>query len=350
MRIFVSYRSVNRAIVEVLISDLKDMEHEVWYDQELEGGQKWWDNILNQIYQCDLLIFAVTAQSLESRPCQFEYTYANALRKPIIPVMLESGINYNLLPIILQERQIVDYTRQDKAAFKTLSNAIKNLPAPLPLPDPLPEPPPVPISPLAPLKTQIDSPVLSYEEQVALVHQLKGYLNRPEYVSDARQLLVRLSDHQTLLASVLKDIQEVLASEPQTSPPGASSAGSSTALPTLESQKETPQEPVEWLQPGEEIKKELYVSLLTGAWTGKRMVVTSQRVLLAPGMLAVVNRETIEMLLQEITDIKKTMTRLMPTVEFRLKSGHHYTIMLDHGTGMPVGNRDELISLVKELM
>ncbi|MBZ0307211.1 MAG: toll/interleukin-1 receptor domain-containing protein, partial [Anaerolineae bacterium] len=72
MKIFVSYRSINRALVEGLISDLKDMEHEVWYDQELEGGQKWWDNILHQIRAAELLIFAMTPQSLESRPCQLE--------------------------------------------------------------------------------------------------------------------------------------------------------------------------------------------------------------------------------------------------------------------------------------
>ncbi|MBZ0306116.1 MAG: hypothetical protein K8I82_08625, partial [Anaerolineae bacterium] len=189
-------------------------------------------------------------------------------------------------------------------------------------------------SPLAPLKTQVDAPDLTYEAQVALVHQLKSYLTQPEYASDARSLLMRLSDHQSLLASVLKDIQSVLSAEPP------------VVNPSVEVKKELPPD---WLLPGEDIKKEMLVSLLTGAWTGKRLYITNRRVLLTPGVLAVLNRETIEFPLQEIVEIKKTLTRLMPTVEIRLKSGHQYTLMLDLGMGMPVGNRDELIQLLNTL-
>lgn len=210
MRIFVSYRSTDRAAVSQLVTDLADMGHEVWYDQELEGGQLWWQNILDNIHAADLLLFALTPRSLESYPCQLEYNYANSLRRHIIPVMLAEGVTYSLIPAVLQERQIVNYVKRDIEAYKMLATAIRRLPPTPPLPDPLPEAPPVPISPLAAAREHVTKPSLSYEEQVALLHQLKSYLGHEEYDSAARGVLERLSQHPTLFASVLRDIEIAL--------------------------------------------------------------------------------------------------------------------------------------------
>lgn len=210
MRIFVSYRSVNRALVNQLVDDLVDMGHDVWYDQELQGGQTWWDMILERLRWCDLLVFALTPQSVESYPCQLEYTYANKLKKTILPVQILDGVSYKLLPVLLQERQIVMYVERDIEAYKKLAAAIRALPPTHPLPDPLPDPPAVPISPLAPLKEIIDTPTLEFEQQVAVLHHLKGYLGNPEYDGDARLLLERLSQHAMLRASVLREIEAAL--------------------------------------------------------------------------------------------------------------------------------------------
>lgn len=210
MRIFVSYRSVNRALVNQLVDDLVDMGHDVWYDQELQGGQTWWDMILERLRWCDLLVFALTPQSVESYPCQLEYTYANKLKKTILPVQILDGVSYKLLPVLLQERQIVMYVERDIDAYKKLAAAIRALPPTHPLPDPLPDPPAVPISPLAPLKEIIDTPALEFEQQVAVLHHLKGYLGNPEYDGDARLLLERLSQHAMLRASVLREIEAAL--------------------------------------------------------------------------------------------------------------------------------------------
>ena len=60
MQIFISYSSKNRDLVRTLAADLKALGHDVWFDVELTGGQLWWDNILDQIRGCDLLIAALT--------------------------------------------------------------------------------------------------------------------------------------------------------------------------------------------------------------------------------------------------------------------------------------------------
>ena len=192
MKVFVSYSSQNRAAVKALVADLASLDHDAWFDQELSGGQVWWDTILSQIRACDLFIFAVTGHSIRSGPCKLEYTYAYELNKPILPVLLSEDVTVTLLPVILQERQFVSYINQDKAALLALNNAIRNTPPAPPLPHPLPNPPEVPISPLAALQAEIEKPALSYDEQVGLFHRIKDYVEDSEYYDGALLLMQEL--------------------------------------------------------------------------------------------------------------------------------------------------------------
>jgi len=399
VKIFVSYKSTDRHLVNQLVNDLTDMDHEVWYDQELQGGQNWWDNILENIRRSDLLVFALTPQSIDSYPCQLEYTYANALQKPILPVVLSEGINYNLLPVILQERQIVNYSKRDIDTYKKLASAIRSLPPTPPLPVPLPAPPAIPLSPLAPIRSAIDSPTLGYEQQVALVHQLKGYLNHPDYGSDARELLNRLSQHPTLFASVFREIQGVLtmpvsqpsaAPEPAEAPPVDKPAPA--AMPALSdlvadlfskkpepaaaptpAPEEAPAPPLPALElrPGETILKELDVSPHGGALLGlasglftyglttaataaarklyqRRLIVTDQRVVFMRNEHS--QAETIDIPFNQIAEIKKTMKMLDPAVLIRTKAGEQHEFSIIAAGGVGFGNREELITLIQRLM
>jgi hypothetical protein len=210
MNIFVSYSSQNRPAVKSLVADLVSLEHQVWFDQELSGGQVWWDTILDQIRACDLFIFALTAQAMKSEPCRLEYTYAYELNKPIVPVLLTNDVNIALLPVVLQERQFVNYINQDKAALLALNNAIRSTPPAPALPDPLPDAPGIPISPLAALQEEVLKPSLAYESQIALFHRIKGYIDDPQYHHDALILMKELEGHPALLAAVFKEINAYL--------------------------------------------------------------------------------------------------------------------------------------------
>ncbi len=210
MKIFISYSSQNRAAVKALVADLISLEHDVWFDQELSGGQVWWDTILSQIRACDLCIFAVTGHAIRSGPCKLEYTYAYELNKPILPVLLSEDVTITLLPVILQERQFVNYINQDKAALLALNNAIRNTPPAPPLPQVLPDPPDAPISPLAALQAEIEQPELSYDEQVGLFHRIKDHIDDPETHDAALLLMQELEQHPALLAAVFKEINTYL--------------------------------------------------------------------------------------------------------------------------------------------
>lgn len=226
MKLFVSYSSRDRDSVKNLAQDLesavKTLPHQsefgVWFDQELIGGHDWWNNIISAIYHCDLFIFALTPDSLESAPCKLEYTYASQLNKRILPILLSDGVNPGLLPAELQRLQFVDYRTADKPAYQRLLTSIVNLPAPQPPPDPLPTPPDAPVSPLAQIKAQLESPSLDLDTQLKLVFQLKQYLSEPDKAAGARELLQQLSHHSDVRAAIAQDIAVILGSTPPPAP------------------------------------------------------------------------------------------------------------------------------------
>ena len=47
--IFISYNRKNRDTAQRLSNDIESLGHDVWLDQELSGGQAWWDKILEMV-------------------------------------------------------------------------------------------------------------------------------------------------------------------------------------------------------------------------------------------------------------------------------------------------------------
>jgi hypothetical protein len=176
-RVFVSYSRNNLDAVSQLIKHMKDCGVEMWYDQALTGGQRWWDNILTNIRECDIFVFALSPESWDSEACKSELGYVVQLGKPIIPVLISDGININLLSPPLSEIQITDYRKRDMQAAFAVLKAI-NLAPPTPnLPEPLPTSPPVPVSYLSTLKDRIDcAEPLSPQEQITLLFELEEEL------------------------------------------------------------------------------------------------------------------------------------------------------------------------------
>jgi hypothetical protein len=158
-RVFVSYSRRNLEVVTQLIQDLNAVGVNTWHDQTLTGGQRWWDNILSNIRDCDIFVFALSPQSLDSEACKSELAYVAKLGKPILPVMIAEGVNVNLLSHPLAEIQVTDCRGSDKKAVLALMKSIFATDAAPPLPDPLPEPPPVPMSYISNLSERIESPL-----------------------------------------------------------------------------------------------------------------------------------------------------------------------------------------------
>ncbi len=58
------------------MTDVRALGHVVWLDEELSGGQVWWDEILAKIRECEALLFLVSPSSVESEACLLELHYA----------------------------------------------------------------------------------------------------------------------------------------------------------------------------------------------------------------------------------------------------------------------------------
>lgn len=210
-RVFVSYSRNNLATVTNLIQDLKAVGIEAWHDQTLTGGQRWWDNILAQIRNCEVFVFALSPEALDSEACKSELSYVSQLGKAILPVLVAEEVNLNLLSYPLNEIQVTDYRRRDKDAAFALVKAIYKASAPAPLPDPLPNPPPVPVSYLATLKERINtSDALDPQEQKALVFELEAGLREGRSLTEIRDLLLSLKRRDDLLAKVASMIDAAL--------------------------------------------------------------------------------------------------------------------------------------------
>jgi len=220
MKVFITYSRAQREPVNNLVEDLEKLSHSVWYDYDLRGGQSWWDNILANIRDCDVYVYAITTEALNSTACKREMKYAEALNKHALPVLIEKEVSIAMLPRYLSNIQFVDYTEShNKDSLIALINSLNNLPANPPLPDPLPDPPLIPISYLDQIKEKIESPSLSKDEQLGLVSDLKNRLADQEYKrTDVIDLFHMLRKRDDMLAFIAADIDTIIKADPVPSP------------------------------------------------------------------------------------------------------------------------------------
>jgi len=243
-RAFVSYSRTNLDVVTQLVQDLQAVGVQTWHDQTLTGGQRWWDNILANIRECDIFIFALSPESWASEACRGELAYVQHLSKAILPVLVADGINLNLLPAPLNEIQVADYRRCDKEAAFALVKSINTAPASPALPDPLPAPPPVPVSYLSNLKERIDSTApLGAQEQIGLIFELEAGLRDGRPPGELRDLLVSLRRRDDLLAKIATRIDEALATLDSTPPPPRNKVAHSAPPPMASHRAHLPSPP-----------------------------------------------------------------------------------------------------------
>jgi len=196
--------------VPQLIDDLRNSGVEnIWWDKELSGGQSWWDTILEQIRDADILVCLVDQGARDSLAVTREYKYANDLGKTILPVLVSSEVRVEEFPVELAGKQYVDYRPGNRNAFRDLHGAISNLPLSPPLPHPLPPAPELPRSELDYLSDRLNSPErLNLEAQNAVFNQLRRYAKSDDRQARAfaQEGLQLLSKRDELNANVAADI------------------------------------------------------------------------------------------------------------------------------------------------
>ncbi len=125
-KIFVSYSRVDRdAFVGPLVDRLREAYDypNIWFDDNLRGGDHWWQEILRQIDACDIFLYVLSNESVESPYCYAEFQEARRLQKIIITVQARGRTR---IPPELDDIQYVDMSGgvDDNRAYNKLIAAI----------------------------------------------------------------------------------------------------------------------------------------------------------------------------------------------------------------------------------
>ncbi|MEE6175139.1 sensor domain-containing protein [Mycobacterium sp. 050134] len=214
MPLFISYSSQDRSTVDALTTALRRAQQQVWFDQELGGGESWWNKILEQIRSCDVFIVALSNNWLQSKPSQAELRYARALNRPILPVQIGDIDSMRVNP--LATLQIIDYRDPTVDAGIQLVTAVHALQStPVPLPDPLPDEPAVPFGYITRMGNTLSEKELSPQQQTQLLIELRTGFDEdgddPSARGDIAQLLRMLRLRHDVTYRTRTEIDNVLA-------------------------------------------------------------------------------------------------------------------------------------------
>ena len=93
LKVFITYAHKDTAAKNELITCLAVMKHEglisIWHDNEITAGDTWRDAIFSNLDDSDILLYLVSAYSLDSENCNKELSAALNANIRVIPVILE---------------------------------------------------------------------------------------------------------------------------------------------------------------------------------------------------------------------------------------------------------------------
>ena len=93
LKIFITYAHKNSDAKDELITSLDVLKQngliDIWHDNEILHGDKWRDEIFNNLADSDILLYLTCRYSLASENCNKELTAALKPNIRVIPIILE---------------------------------------------------------------------------------------------------------------------------------------------------------------------------------------------------------------------------------------------------------------------
>lgn len=215
-KVFISYRSAERPLVERLVDVISRAgAFEIWYDQQIIGGQSWWDEILKALEGAEVVVLALSRAYLESEACRLELNYALGLGKPLVPVRIDPALDVSQLGAQLVTKQIIDFPTDNTTALSAALNAAQPGPASANI-----KRPDAPISPLAEIRDLIVSPgELPTARQQHIVDAMRWHLRRqPSDATQVNDLLAQLNRRPEIARQVSDEIAAIMGSFPAAAP------------------------------------------------------------------------------------------------------------------------------------
>jgi len=124
--IFISYAHRDSNKIFPIIRQLQENSYRVWYDDGVDPGTEWDDNIAGYINRCTVFIAFLSENYISSKNCKDELSYSRELDKSQLLVYLEDLELPDGLKMRLNRLQAIFWNRYDSstdAAFQTLCGA-----------------------------------------------------------------------------------------------------------------------------------------------------------------------------------------------------------------------------------
>ena len=84
--VFICYAHDDREAVVEQVAWLRDGGIRVWYDEAIEAGSRWSDDLARAVDGCSAFLYFLSPRSVSSRYCLDEVHYALECGRPVIPV------------------------------------------------------------------------------------------------------------------------------------------------------------------------------------------------------------------------------------------------------------------------
>ena len=126
--LFLSHSGADKSVAETVSRTLQNWGYQsvfVYWDDRtgIVGGTDWTRELYQKLRQAGALIALYTPAYLESKWCFAELTVARILGKPLIPLLVTSGI---AVPADLQATQVIDYREDQASGFSRLERALRH--------------------------------------------------------------------------------------------------------------------------------------------------------------------------------------------------------------------------------
>lgn len=128
--IFISYAHSDKAHLDRLVAWLHHSEidgGQIWYDQHIEGGNNWRDEISTALDEAFVLLVIVTSNSVKSLYCTYEWAYAMGQGIPILPLAFDE-VAIADVPSPLTSKQFTNCTATIPDYLKEQINHFKRTP------------------------------------------------------------------------------------------------------------------------------------------------------------------------------------------------------------------------------
>lgn len=124
--LFISYSHRNKNEVNRILNLLNKNKYRIWFDETMENGEDFRDELRRRIEGCSAVVLFVSAESMNSKYCGMEIIVARENAKKIFPIYIDESPLPPAFEMLLSNTQ---HSKLDGNDTKLINRLIADLPA-----------------------------------------------------------------------------------------------------------------------------------------------------------------------------------------------------------------------------